>query len=71
MGISEFKSGCIRILKELQTPLIITHRGQPVARIEPIKAGGNRTLGALRHLGTLHANLVETGFAAEWEMEED
>ncbi len=72
MGVSEFKAGCIRILKDLQssqTPLVITHRGQPLARIEPIARGGRRRLGALRHLGQVHGDLVGVDVTGDWEME--
>lgn len=73
MGISEFKSHCIRILKDLQrsrSPLIITHRGRPLARIEPIDGRGGRVLGALRHLGRIKGDLVHVDFTDEWEMED-
>ena len=72
MGISEFKAHCIRILKELQreqTPLIITHRGRPVARIEPVPVQALRLLGGLRHLGTIKADLAQCEFSDEWDME--
>jgi len=73
MGVSEFKSGCIQILKDLQrtqTALVITHRGQPLARIEPLGRAGRRRLGGLRHLGEIHGDLLDFDFE-EWEMERD
>ncbi|MBI3924528.1 MAG: type II toxin-antitoxin system Phd/YefM family antitoxin [Armatimonadetes bacterium] len=73
IGISEFKSKCIALLKELQstrTSLIVTHRGRPLARIEPIlNEEEPRRLGALRHLGRIRGDLVMIDFPDEWEME--
>lgn len=74
IGISEFKARCISILKDVQasqTSLIVTHRGRPIARIEPLGAAGPRRLGALRHLGKICGDLVGSEFAEEWEMERE
>lgn len=71
MGISEFKATCIAALKEVQVsrePLIITHRGRAIARIEPVLERANQ-LGTLRHLGRIKADLVLAEFPEEWEME--
>lgn len=68
LGISEFKARCIALLKEVQQtghPLVITHRGQPLVRIEPIRE--ERKLGALRHLGSIQADLLACDFSDEWE----
>lgn len=73
MGISEFKAKCIAILKEVQRSrrgLVITNRGQPVARVEPMpERTEKRRLGGLRRLGRIHGDLVETDFPEDWEME--
>ena len=40
--ISEFKAKCIAILREAQRtrePVVVTRRGKPLARIEPIYRG--------------------------------
>lgn len=56
MSISEFKVKCIAVLREAQRtgePVVITRRGRPVARIEPILEGAaQRSLGALRMIGS-------------------
>ena len=39
LGISEFKTHCIRLLKDAnrsREPFIVTRRGEPLVRIEPI-----------------------------------
>jgi len=73
MGISEFKATCIAALKEVQLsrePLIVTHRGRAIARVEPILEPCNQ-LGALRHLGRINVDLLAADFAQEWDMERD
>ncbi|MEW6278548.1 MAG: type II toxin-antitoxin system Phd/YefM family antitoxin [Candidatus Eremiobacterota bacterium] len=72
IGISECKARCIAILKEIQrtrTPLVVTHRGKPVACIEPVGDRPRRSLGALSHLCTIQGDLVHWDFPDEWEME--
>ena len=70
--ISEFKAKCISILKEAQRtrkPVIITRRGKPVARIEPIvEDAPRRQLGALRGRMQVTADIVHVGGEDEWEM---
>jgi prevent-host-death family protein len=69
VGISEFKSHCIALLKEVDETgvgLVVTHRGRPLARVEPMEPAGAR-LGALRHLGEIRGDLVYTDFSDEWE----
>lgn len=72
IGISEFKTRCIALLKQVQetrTPLVVTHRGQPLVRIEPLGSGESRRLGALRHTGRICGDLVDFRWDHEWQME--
>jgi antitoxin (DNA-binding transcriptional repressor) of toxin-antitoxin stability system len=72
MTISEFKSKCIAVLKEAQRSgkgLIVTWRGQPLARVEPItRTSGKRKLGTFRGRMTITGNLVSIDSSADWEM---
>lgn len=72
--ISDFKARCIAVLKEVQRtrrPLVVTHRGRPIARVEPVpESVEKRRLGALRHLGRVEGDLVPPAFEDEWETEE-
>lgn len=72
MLISDFKARCIAALREAQDtgePLVITRRGQPIARIEPLPATpGERPLGALQGRMKLHTDLVRATSEDEWEM---
>lgn len=73
LGITEFKTHCIRVLKDahrLREPLIVTRRGEPLVRIEPIPSySGPRPLGALRDGMVIHGDLIRTEFADDWEIE--
>ena len=73
LGISEFKTHCIRLLKDAKRsrePFIVTLRGEPLVRVEPIPGTADaRRLGALRHLTVVHGDIVRTDFAEEWEVE--
>lgn len=73
MGISEFKTHCIRILKDVKRsrePFIVTRRGEPLVRIEPLPGPtDSRRLGALRSTTVIHGDLVQADFAKEWELE--
>ena len=70
--ISEFKAKCIAILKEAQRtrePVVVTRRGKPVARIEPIiEDAPSRQLGADRGRMRIAGDIVKTGTEEDWEM---
>ena len=72
IAISEFKAKCIAILKEAQhtrEPVIVTRRGKPLARIEPIlEDASRRQLGALRGRMQIRGDIVRTGTEQDWEM---
>ena len=70
--ISEFKAKCIAILKSVQTsrePVVVTRRGEPIARIEPMPVGTTtRLLGALRGRMKIRGDIVRAGSEEDWEM---
>lgn len=72
MAISEFKSKCIAVLKDAQRSgkgLIVTWRGRPLARVEPIaKHPRKRKLGIFRGRMTIMGDIVCTDTSADWEM---
>jgi len=73
MGISEFKAKCIAALKGAHRSgvgFIVTLRGRPLVRIEPIRsADRRRALGALRDRVTIHGDIVHSNFGDDWEMD--
>lgn len=75
MGISQFKTHCISVLKQAQRtgePLLITHRGRSIARVEPIRDQAQaRSLGLLRDMMTIRGDIVHADFPDDWEMDRD
>lgn len=73
MLISEFKAHCIAELNRVQhtgQPLIVTRRGKPIARVEPVRLRGEPAvkLGCGRGRARIRRGLVRFDFSDEWEM---
>ena len=70
--ISEFKAKCIAVLREAQRtgePVLVTRRGRPIARIEPVVQGlRTRKLGALRGRMKIVGDIVEIDTTRDWEV---
>jgi prevent-host-death family protein len=68
--LSEFKANCIAILREAQRtaePLIVTRRGRPLARIEPVQEPTpKRLFGAQRGRLRIKGDIVHADFSADW-----
>jgi prevent-host-death family protein len=62
--ISEFKAKCIKMLKDVQKdgkPLLVTLRGAPIARVEPIvKPKKQVRLGALRGWMEIRGDIIRS-----------
>lgn len=70
MLISEFKAKCIGVLSEAQRtcePVLVTRRGKPLARIEPVcdENPPPREFGKMK--GEIMGDVVETDFSDHWE----
>jgi len=72
MVISEFKAKCIAVIREAVRsgePVIVTRRGKPVARVEPILSStGKRRLGLLKGRMQIRGDLVTASSTEDWEM---
>jgi prevent-host-death family protein len=71
MGIAAFKAQCISVLKRVhhdRERLVITWRGKPLARIEPV-AGPvpARRLGALKGRLLIKGDIVHADWSGDWE----
>lgn len=68
--ISEFKAKCIQMLKEVQksgTPLTVTLRGEPIARVEPVlKQEKKIRLGALKGSVQIRGNIIRSDMEKDW-----
>jgi len=72
--ISEFKAKCIQLLKmvnETGRPLLITLRGKPLARVEPVPASPEHQiqLGAMRDTLVIKTDIIQADTTSDWEME--
>lgn len=72
MLVSDFKAKCIAVLKEVQRsgePVVVTLRGQPMARVEPLTDGAHRKqLGALKGSMRIRRDLTRSDTTGDWEM---
>lgn len=72
IGAGEFKAKCLRLMEEVRQrrrPVIITKRGQPIAKLVPVDDDPPALYGWLKGTVTIKGDIVEpTG--AKWEAEE-
>ena len=70
--ISEFKAKCIGLIRETRRTgngIVITLRGKPVARVEPIEEdGGDKRLGALADATRVTGDILTADFSDDWEI---
>ena len=68
--ISEFKAKCIGLLKQVQKtkrPLVVTLRGKPLARVEPIVQPKKRVrLGALKGWMEIKGDIIHSTTEKDW-----
>lgn len=70
VGASEFKAKCLRLLDEVaaeRKTVIITKRGRPVARLEPVPGAYKPLKGMWKGLGKIKGDIVNFNVADEWE----
>jgi prevent-host-death family protein len=69
--LSAFKANCIALLREAQRtaePIVVTRRGRPLARIEPIREPvPMRRFGRQRGRMKIKGDIVHADFSADWE----
>ena len=57
----EFKARCLQLMEEVRTtrrPIVITKRGQPVARLVPVDEAIPSIFGRMRGTVTIHGDIV-------------
>ena len=68
--VSEFKAKCIGLLKQVQKtkkPLVVTLRGKPLARVEPIVQPKKRVrLGALKGWMEIKGDIIHSNMEKDW-----
>jgi prevent-host-death family protein len=69
--ISDFKAKCIAIINEInqtKESVIITRRGEPVARVEPYSGETpHRKLGGMKMM-KISGDIIHSGFEDEWDI---
>lgn len=74
MLVSEFKAKCIGVLKEVQRSgesVVVTLRGKPMARVEPLREGKHqKQLGLLKDTVEVRCDLVHSDTTGDWEIAE-
>jgi len=69
--LSTFKANCIALLREAQRtsePIIVTRRGRPLARIEPVREPVPvRHFGKQRGKMRIKGDIVHADFSGDWE----
>ncbi len=72
MVVSDFKAKCTAVLREAQRsgePLLVTRRGRPLARIEPIpEKATERRLGLYRGRMRIRGDIVQSSSEGDWDM---
>jgi prevent-host-death family protein len=71
--ISEFKARCIELIKRVQAtrlPLIVTLRGQPIAKVVPFEEGAEPgvKLGSRIGSAVIKGDIVHADTSEDWEM---
>ena len=68
--ISEFKAKCIGLLKNVQKtkePIVVTLRGEPIARVEPIVTPKKQVrLGALKGWIEIKGDIIRSDMEKDW-----
>ena len=68
--ISEFKAKCIDLLKNVQKtkePLIVTLRGEPIARVEPIEPPKKQVrFGTLKGWMEIKGDIIHSDMEKDW-----
>jgi prevent-host-death family protein len=71
MLVSEFKAKCIGVIKEVQRSgksVVVTLRGRPMARVEPLRNGkSGKRLGTLAGTVDVRGNLIRSDTTVDWE----
>ena len=70
VSVSEFKAKCIALLKNVQKtkePIVVTLRGEPIARVEPIVKPKKRVrLGTLKGWMEIKGDIIHSDMEKDW-----
>ncbi len=70
VSVGFFKAHCLALVDEVKTKceaVVITHHGEPVAKLEPINHGTDEIFGFFRSKGCINGDVVRSGLSPkEW-----
>ena len=70
VSVSEFKAKCIGLLKNVRKtkePIVVTLRGEPIARVEPIAQRKKQVrLGALKGWMEIKGDIIHSDMEKDW-----
>ena len=68
LNVSEFREQCLALLEELPADgVLITKRGRPIARLEPVRENDADLIGALAGRLDIRGDILSTG--ERWDAE--
>ncbi len=70
IGVAEFKARCLELLETVRkrgSELVITKRGEPIARVTPVATGQYPLRGMLRGRLKIKGDIVHVDWTDEWE----
>ncbi len=71
VGVSEFKTHCLQFLEETRQKgreWTITKKGEPVAKVMPIRQSQGSARGRLKGLMTFQGDIVHWSSTDDWEV---
>ena len=69
LSVTQFKDRCLRLLDEVAEhgdTFIITKRGRPIARVEPVTAPGQPIRGSWKGIFKAKGDIVYLDAAGDW-----
>ena len=70
LAISEFKAKCLRLIGQVEEAgdtLVITRRGQPVAKVVPVSPPKKTLRGSWKGKITIKGDIVTCDTGSDWE----
>jgi prevent-host-death family protein len=70
IAVSEFKRRCLELLERIHRrgeEIVITKRGEPIARVSPLRPHGSSLRGLLRGRLTVKGDIVHNDWSRDWE----
>ncbi len=70
VDVTEFKAGCLELLETVRkraSELVITKRGEPIAREMPLTGMHRPPRGLLKDCLSVHGDIMQANWTDEWE----